>query len=189
MTPSDRWLLAGALSMFLLGCGKGVPTTPSGPSSTAVQKLASTKTPEERFYALNAAAKESIGAGNVEEARKYANELLTAAAKFPGDWNYGNAIQDGNHVLGRIALKEGHLAEAKQYLLSSAASKGSPQMNSFGPNMILAKDLLEKGERETVLEYFSLCRKFWTMGKKSLDEWTQAVKDGQVPNFGPNLLY
>ena len=55
--------------------------------------------------------------------------------------------------------------------------------------MILAKDLLEKGERETVLEYFSLCRKFWTMGKKSLDEWTQAVKDGQVPNFGPNLLY
>lgn len=187
--PHVPLLCASALSIILLGCGQSPSTTPSGPSSSAVQKLASTKTPEERFYALDAAAKESFVVGNVEEARKYANELLTAAAKFPGDWNYGNAIQDGNLVLGRIALKEGHMTEAKQYLLKSAASKGSPQMNSFGPNLSLAKDLLEKGERDSVLEYFGLCRKFWTMGLKNLDDWSQAVKDGKVPDFGPNLLY
>jgi len=32
--------------------------------------------------------------------------------------------------------------------------------------MTLAKDLLEKGERDVVLEYFMLCRKFW--------KWTTA---------------
>ena len=62
-------------------------------------------------------------------------------------------------------------------------------MDSFGPNMSLAKDLLDKGEREVVLQYFALCGKFWTLGQSKLDEWTAAVKSGTAPNFGANLLY
>ena len=57
-------------------------------------------------------------------------------------------------------------------------------MNSFGPNMSLAKDLLEKGERETVLNYFELCRKFWNMDYGKLDEWSREVKAGRIPQFG-----
>ena len=62
-------------------------------------------------------------------------------------------------------------------------------MNSFGPNMSLAKDLLEKGERDTVLQYFELCRKFWTMDYGKLDEWSQEVRAGKIPRFGANLVY
>ena len=62
-------------------------------------------------------------------------------------------------------------------------------MNSFGPNMSLARDLLEKGERETVLQYFELCRKFWKMGQRNLDQWTEDVKAGRTPEFGANLVY
>ncbi len=51
----------------------------------------------------------------------------------------------------------------KKYLIAAGKSPGSPQMDSFGPNMTLAKDLLEKGERDAVLEYFMRCRKFWKM--------------------------
>ena len=116
---------------------------------------------------------------------------MKLAQKFQKDWNYGNAIQDGNLVLGRISLREGRTEEAKQYLLESGKSPGSPQMDSFGPNMSLARDLLEKGERETVLQYFELCRKFWdrsvSLGK--LDQWTKEVKAGQIPDFGGNLVY
>ena len=79
-------------------------------------------------------------------------------------------------VFGRIALKNGKKDEAKQRLLEAGKSPGSPQMNSFGPNMSLARDLLEKGERETVLQYFDLCRKFWKMGQDRLDLWTLNVK-------------
>jgi len=35
----------------------------------------------------------------------------------------------------------------------------------FGPNVSLAKDLIEKGERDTVVEYFEACRKFWKVAR------------------------
>ena len=63
------------------------------------------------------------------------------------------------------------------------------QMNSFGPNMMLAKDLLEKGERDTVLQYFELCRKFWKMDWGKLNQWSKEVRMGQTPDFGANLIY
>src|SRR5207342_3430394 len=106
-----------------------------------------------------------------DEARKAADELLKLLPSFPGDWNYGNAIQDSNLVLGRIAVREGRIDDAKKHLLAAGASPGSPQMDSFGPNMSLAKDLLQKGERDVVLEYFELCRRFWRMHRGQLDQW------------------
>jgi hypothetical protein len=163
--------------------------TPEARLSQATNTLASTPDGKIRFYALNVAAKGSFNAGKYDDASRYATELLTMAEKYPKDWNYGNAIQDGNLVLGRLAVRDGRLDEAKQLLLAAGRSKGSPQMDSFGPNMSLAKDLLEKGERDTVLQYFELCRKFWNMDYGKLDQWRDEVKAGKVPSFGANLVY
>ena len=143
----------------------------------------------ERFYALGRAAKNALGAGNVAKAEALANELAQLAPKYRNDWNYGNAIQDSNQVLGQIALSNGNLAEASRRLLASADSNGSPQMNSFGPNMQLAKALLEKGETDVVIEYFKRCGAFWTMGKRELASWTSAARSGKSPDFGANLDY
>jgi len=143
----------------------------------------------ERFYALNHAAKNALQDGNVGKAEALAIELARLAPKYTNDWNYGNAIQDANQVLGRIALSKGNVAEARKRLLASANSKGSPQMNSFGPNMQLAKALLEKGERDVVLEYFNRCRAFWKMGEEPLAAWTASVNKGEIPEFGGNLKY
>ena len=55
--------------------------------------------------------------------------------------------------------------------------------------MILAKELLEKGERDIVLEYFDLCSKFWEMDQGRLNAWRAAVKQSKIPDFGPNLAY
>ena len=174
---------------IVLALSRGHPKTPQGKLDEATKELAAALDGEQHFYALDAAAKQSFEVGQIEDARKYAKELLALAPKYQGDWNYGNAIQDGNLVLGRIALREGQTEEAKQFLLKSGQSRGSPQMNSFGPNMSLAKDLLGKGERDTVLQYFQLCHKFWKMDYGKLDEWSQEVKAGKVPNFGANLVY
>ena len=97
------------LCALLVGCGLGSFPTPQGRLDDALKKLATASREEEKFYALNDAAKQSYELGKVEDARKYANELLALAPKFLKDWNYGNAIQDGNLVLGRIALKEGRV--------------------------------------------------------------------------------
>ena len=151
--------------------------------------LDAAKSETERFYALNRAAKNALSQGETEKARAYATELERLAPKYQNDWNYGNAVQDANQVLGRIALTKGEVAEAKKRLLASADSKGSPQMNSFGPNMQLAKALLEKGEKDVALEYFKLCSKFWKMGEERLAAWAASVNKGEMPQFGANLNY
>ena len=77
----------------------------------------------------------------------------------------------------------GDINGAKQHLIK-AGQMGSPHLNSFGPNMLLAKELLEKGEREAVIEYFELCAKFWQMKEDRLERWKSIVEQGGVPDFG-----
>jgi hypothetical protein len=145
---------------------------------------------KERFHALSNLAKVAFEAGELGKAESYARELLAAAADYQKDWNYGNAIFHGNMVIGRVALRrDNNMIQAKSSLLASAQTPGSPQLNSFGPNMSLAKDLLAQGERDTVLEFFVSCRKFWKLRPEKLDAWTATVKGGAIPDFGANLLY
>jgi hypothetical protein len=55
--------------------------------------------------------------------------------------------------------------------------------------MLLAKNLLEKKEDETVLKYFELCAKFWKGEDGRLNEWKAAVLKGETPDFRANLRY
>ena len=156
----------------------------------AMEKLASAKTEVGRYAALGSAAKSDFIFGKIEDARNYANELLSLDEKFKSEpWRDGSAVYDANLVLGRIAAQEGRMDEAKQYLLESGKSTGSPVLGSFGPNMSLARDLLRTGERDAVLEYFGQCRKFWTIGNDKLTAWSEDVKAGRMPDFGANLVY
>ena len=138
---------------------------------------------------MGPAAKAAFDKGNYSAARTYAEELATLTPKYKGDWNYGNAIQDSNVVLGRLALRDGDVAAAKAFLLEAGKSTGSPQMNSFGPNLSLANALLQKGEKDVVIEYLNACKKFWEMDRGRLDDWIALVKAGKTPDFGANLLY
>lgn len=144
---------------------------------------------KKRFYLLSDLARRAFEAGDLEKSSEYAAELLAKAAQYENDWNYGNAIHHGNLVLGRIALVSGDVEKAEEYLLAAGETPGSPQLNSFGPNMALAKELLEKDKREVVIEYFQLCGKFWERGADRLEQWTSIVKGGQIPDFRANLSY
>jgi hypothetical protein len=142
----------------------------------------------ERSYALPELAKAAMSAGSLDRAAAYARELLGSRDAAQADWNDGNAVHDGNMILGLVALRGGNVAQASKYLLEAGKTSGSPQLNSFGPDMTLASELLQKGEKDTVLEYFAECRKFWSMGAARLDMWTAAVRGGKSPDFTMNLL-
>lgn len=182
-------LITISLCCTLFGCGRSAPMSPESRHREAIAELSAARGELERFYALGEASKQSVAMGKLAEARKYAEELLLLAPKFKRDWNYGNAIHDGNMVLGRVALKGGQVDAAKAYLLQAGATPGSPQLNTFGPNMSLAQDLIEAGDREAVVQYFKLCRKFWEMQDGKLDQWTRQVQAGEHPQFGANLFY
>jgi len=161
------------------------PTT----ESNASHNLKIAKTELDRFYSLGPAAKYEFNQENIVDAKKYATELAALTPKYAKNWNYGNAVQDSNLVLGRIAIRDGNLDAAKVFLAEEAKSQGSPQMDSFGPNVSLAKDLLEKGEREAVINYFTACKTFWKGHDGKLDDWIASAKAGNIPDFGANLIY
>ena len=121
---------------------------------------------------------------NLAKAGEYAEKLLATVKPDQDSWNYGNAIFEAHTLLGRVALSKNDVQGAERHLLESGRTPGSPQLNSFGPNMILADQLLERGASKTVLEFFDLCGKFWTLGKERLDQWSQEIRDGKKPDFG-----
>jgi hypothetical protein len=88
-----------------------------------------------------------------------------------------------------VALLDGDIATARAELLLAGETPGSPQLDSFGPNMRLAKELLQAGENAIVLEYFELCQRFWVMGAQRLSQWSAAIYESRMPDFGPNLRY
>ena len=155
----------------------------------AMAELKAAKDDYNRWIALTHAAKESLVQKHDAEAKSFAEELEKLAPKNKDDWNYGNAVQVYNLVLGSLALKSNDVKAAGERLLAAGRSPGSPQMNTFGPNMTLAKELLEKGEKKVVLEYFELCKKFWEMHDGKLDQWKKEVERGKMPDFGANLDY
>lgn len=135
-----------------------------------------------RTLALPRLAKAALAADEMEKAVAYAREGLA-----PG--SQGQSTFDCNMVLGEVALRNGNVAEAAQYLIESGRSSGSPVLGTFGPNMSLARALLEKGEVDVVLKFFDLCKAFWTDHSQVLDRWSETVRKGGIPNFGPNLQY
>ncbi len=138
---------------------------------------------KERFPLLKELAEISLEAENFKKAKDYSEKLLKKSKELSDNWNYGNAIHYANIVLGKIALKENRKEEAKKYLIEAGNTPGSPQLNSFGPDFSLAKELLEEGEKEVVLEYLKLCEKFWERGKEKLKEWQVLIKNGRIPEF------
>ena len=138
----------------------------------------------ERTYLLEGLAEAAFRAEQYGDAQTYADAMLTAPTMGRNDESH---IHKANIVLGRVALVEDDVVTAKHHLLAAGKVSGAPTLGSFGPNMRLAADLLERGEQDVVLEYFELCSNFWPSDK--LKDWAALVKGGRTPDFGANLVY
>ncbi len=153
-------------------------------------------------------AKDAIQANDTKGATKYASQMLRENTNRKA-WYYGNVVHEGNQILGLAALQEGRVADAKKYLIAAGKTPGSPQIDSFGPNMMLAQQLLDKGEKETVIQYLDLVAKFWAYTppeklkkyekrkpgssalfkllnnehRKQIDDWKKQIRAGKKPKL------
>jgi len=141
-------------------------------------------------------------AGDYDQAREYAQDWLKASEYLekeppPATNNerlvrkqeQGQAIHDANMILGEIALSEGKVKDAAQFLIEAGKATDGKTLTSYGPDLALSNDLLDKGERQAVLTFFEECRAFWKIGDDRLSLWTKAVQAGQKPEFGPGFNF
>jgi hypothetical protein len=138
---------------------------------------------EERYHSLAKVAEAALDSGEDGKARAYAEELLRLGETLPQDWNYGNAVHDGNRILGHLALKAGDIDAAKTFLLRSGETVGSPQLNTFGPSLTLAQALLAKGERDVVVRYLEMCSRFWEERDEAIGKWIADIRAGKNPDL------
>lgn len=148
----------------------------------------------------SAVADAALESGKLDEAKAAAEKLLknNTATK---DWNYGNLVHEGHSVLGRVAIRQGDMASARRHLIAAGKTPGSPQLNSFGPDFSFAREMLEKGEKEVVLEYLDLVGKFWgtvnprlannpnsvrvaEQNAAELKGWKAQINEGKIPRGG-----
>ena len=125
-------------------------------------------------------------AGDLEKAKNMSNQLLEYANKY-SDWNSDNARHVGWTVLGIIASIENNIDYACVCLHKSAQIEGSPQLKSFGPNMFLAKKLIELGRNYEVIKYLELVNIFWDQPHPK--KWVSMIKSGEKVDFCGNLMY
>ena len=159
-----------------------------------LEEVRSSEEPEfDRFLYLPSAAKAALEAGQNDKAKSYAEEALEFLEKhreIPPS-SKGNAVFYCNLVLGRLALLRSDTPQAEEYLLLSGRTPGSPSLDTFGPNMSLAPELLKRSCWETVLRYLQECGEFWFPNDESgrLTRWSDEVQAHRMPVFGTNLFY
>lgn len=141
----------------------------------------------ERFYSLGDALPIAYKSGDTRKVKALATEYLNLAAIYHCNWNYGNAIHDANRYLGLVSLKAGDADQAAGYLVAAGKSTGSPQLDTFGPELDLANALLDAGKIDAVKTYLKEVKSFWTMDEGAIDDWTAAIDRGERPKMNRAL--
>jgi hypothetical protein len=103
-----------------------------------------------------------LAAGDIEGAAGVARSMLAMLDQTEvSSWNYGNIVHDAHVMQGLVLFAEGKTREASVELVLAGSSTGSPQLNSFGPDLVLAWQLLAV-EGEAVLTYLRSVSAFWS---------------------------
>lgn len=121
-------------------------------------------------------------AGETAKARAYALGLLRlgwhSIANASQGSRSGECIHRGNIVLGKIAFAANDLQQAKAHLIEAAKAPWVISKENKQPDITLAALLLERGERDVVIEYLKLCQLIWKDHKDELSARIEAVRNG-----------
>ncbi|MCF6317930.1 MAG: hypothetical protein L3J83_01430 [Proteobacteria bacterium] len=191
MKPQHPLLIFIALLSFNIFACDDKKNKPDCSNSLWNPSIENSSAALERFYILEELITKYYKTGDYPQARKLANEYLNLASQYNQNWNYGNARHDANHVLGLMSYNEGNIDEARKYLLKSGKSNGSPQLDTFGPDLELANLLLKEGHQEDTKIYLTNIKKFWEIDNGVVADWIQQIDSGEIPElskFGQYII-
>jgi hypothetical protein len=127
--------------------------------------------------------KASLLAGKLEHAAEFANGVIRLEGEISARWlrhDPSFAVHSARIILGQVALQTGDLEAAQRHLLAAAEVSGrDPVLRTYGPDLQLAEELLERGLPETVVQYLTSWRKRWRVGRELLDWWIEQIREGR----------
>lgn len=136
-----------------------------------------------QFYRMNYALGKAVHDADFELAASTARKYLEESRYYRCNWNFGNAIHDAHAALGLEALHRGDVSAAASFLVLAGRSPGSPQLDSFGPDMALAKAVLKAGRKDAVAAYLWGIGRFWKQDGGLVERWKLDLAAGRTPDF------
>lgn len=146
-----------------------------------------------RMFLLKKLPQAAFELNRYDEARSLATELILDFGQSASAYGYDDAAHIGNIILGRVALKQKDINAAKEYLLIAIRAPLRREKSWLGEiDTTLAKELLEAGEKETVIEYLKLCeglsnltteKKLFENQSTKLKLWQEQIRQGKTPTF------
>ena len=101
--------------------------------------------------------------GDHDGALAMADVLLLAVASRPSDvWNYDYLLHHAHVLRGKVFLARGAPSASAVELLAASDISGSPQPDSFDPDLSLAWSLLNSDQDQAVLSYLRGVAQFWS---------------------------
>jgi hypothetical protein len=113
----------------------------------------------------------------------YAQEALALAAKFRDDPYHGTAVYRAHVALAVHALRDDDTASAVRHMREAAQAPPSPGLDVqlFGLDMRLMHYLLDRGERESVVEFLERSANLRSGDRERLLKDAAAIRAGQMP--------
>jgi hypothetical protein len=132
----------------------------------------------------------ALDLNELKKARAFAEAVLNEKKDESGDgWrDTDKAIYYGNALLGRVALREGNTAKAREYLAASLTFPEDSDFELRELNLDLAAELLAKGEKQAVLDYLARAEKLTTdeTNIKIFRRWQRLIKRDSFPYWEGN---
>jgi hypothetical protein len=158
-----------------------------------IKKERSDERDADRSQVLKRLCIAAVEAGELELASSYANELILDFGQSETDHGYDEAAHVGNITLGLVQLRRSNLEKAKEHLLIAIRAPLRQEYNALSKiDTRLAKELFDKGEKATVLEYLKLCLNLGNLKEypesyaeeiKALKLWQEQIGKGSKPSF------
>jgi tetratricopeptide (TPR) repeat protein len=119
-------------------------------------------------------------AGEWELAAKFARQILEDESPYRDSPYWAH---DAHQMLGRVALRQGNIEDAKRHLReSNLADRDSPSASLVYFRMELAQELLERGEKEAVIAYLKVFSLYNSRKGYVADKWIELIEQGKVPD-------
>jgi hypothetical protein len=149
LTGSARLQEFGAARTCFERIDAALPVAPASPELDYVRSSLILSLAEVLLEAGELGPADSLAALELERG-------IGRAASSAGDIEYRM-----NQVRGRVALRRGRRHEAIEFLQRAGETRGSPVLVSFGPQLVLARELLEAAEVAPVRQFLSTLHRFW----------------------------
>ena len=149
-----------------------------------IAKDAERATSFDHFDLLVKLAETALDLNEVKKARAFAEAVLNKTKDESDAWiDTDKAIYYGNILLGRVALREGNAAKAREHLLASLTFPEENEFEIKDLELDLAAELLARGEKQLVLDYLTRAEKLTTDADniKIIRRWQRLIKRNSFP--------